>query len=540
MDTTQDIILRIEYLDGRNTTTIPIEKLEPEVDALLSECKVRGYNEGIARLLLYKAEIALLAYDIASASAHITECQTIAIQVEDTRTILGCEFVKSTIAVRQGNHKEGYVLALAAHSEATRIRYTYLSAYLELTLGSLSLIFGAEDDALSYFFSGLSQAKENGYKKMEAQFNFELTQYFLSKEDYLQAEIYATKCINIWSELQYWSQLFTARTRLVTILIEVNKYQEAHDLIEQLIQESDGMSPVTIGTLYVCYGILQTKRKQYTKAQGWLDKAIAVFKEYSKPRLVVNTYGYLSTLSSASGKHKDAVEWAQRMYNQASKLEDDYHITEAYKLLYASYKTAGNVKESLKNLEKYNDIIQKNEKELVNKRVEFVKLRMEYEMKVAEMSEQKRRSELLNLELEHKERELTEKTRHLIKQTEAVAQFRDDLRALIRRTPSDDPIVKSIKERLSNEPDKQLSWREFEEEFKKVHPDYVVKLNVAYPTLTKMEQKICMMLRIGLTSVDIAKLLFLSERNIENHRYRIRKKLSLNSEVSLHEFLAKV
>ena len=118
-------------------------------------------------------------------------------------------------------------------------------------------------------------------------------------------------------------------------------------------------------------------------------------------------------------------------------------------------------------------------------------------------------------------------------------QFRDDLRAMLRRSPGDDPLVKQIKERLSKVPESQMKWEEFDHEFKAVHPEFLANIAKAFPKLTPMERKICALLRLNLTSVDIAKLLFLSERNIENHRYRLRKKLGIDSNANVHEFLGR-
>jgi DNA-binding CsgD family transcriptional regulator len=42
---------------------------------------------------------------------------------------------------------------------------------------------------------------------------------------------------------------------------------------------------------------------------------------------------------------------------------------------------------------------------------------------------------------------------------------------------------------------------------------------------------------LGLNSHDVSKLLSLSQRNIENHRYRIRKRLGLKTEYDIAKFL---
>jgi DNA-binding CsgD family transcriptional regulator len=70
--------------------------------------------------------------------------------------------------------------------------------------------------------------------------------------------------------------------------------------------------------------------------------------------------------------------------------------------------------------------------------------------------------------------------------------------------------------------------------------------NLAYallkicPQLTPMELKICSLLKLHLSTKQVAGLLHTSVRNIENHRYRIRKKLFLQTEEHLPTFFARI
>jgi len=81
------------------------------------------------------------------------------------------------------------------------------------------------------------------------------------------------------------------------------------------------------------------------------------------------------------------------------------------------------------------------------------------------------------------------------------------------------------------------NWEEIESRFKQIFPQFFPKLLERSRSLTHTELKICAMLKSTLRTKDIARLLNQSERNIENHRYRIRKKLNLPSHQSLSTFL---
>jgi DNA-binding CsgD family transcriptional regulator len=55
--------------------------------------------------------------------------------------------------------------------------------------------------------------------------------------------------------------------------------------------------------------------------------------------------------------------------------------------------------------------------------------------------------------------------------------------------------------------------------------DLMCELMHKHPELTRAELRICALVRSGRTSREIASLLGCSIRNIENHRYRIGRKM---------------
>lgn len=54
--------------------------------------------------------------------------------------------------------------------------------------------------------------------------------------------------------------------------------------------------------------------------------------------------------------------------------------------------------------------------------------------------------------------------------------------------------------------------------------------------LTITEIKICSLIKTGLNTQEVANVLFLSKRTVENHRYHIQKKLDL-VDLKLEAFL---
>ncbi|MCK9422078.1 MAG: tetratricopeptide repeat protein [Bacteroidales bacterium] len=78
---------------------------------------------------------------------------------------------------------------------------------------------------------------------------------------------------------------------------------------------------------------------------------------------------------------------------------------------------------------------------------------------------------------------------------------------------------------------------EFELTFQQLHPSFFEKLLALNPSLTKTQLHICAMVRLNLSSKDIARLLNLSISTVETTRHHIRKKLELENADSLGNYL---
>ncbi|MBK6995650.1 MAG: hypothetical protein IPH31_12245 [Lewinellaceae bacterium] len=80
-------------------------------------------------------------------------------------------------------------------------------------------------------------------------------------------------------------------------------------------------------------------------------------------------------------------------------------------------------------------------------------------------------------------------------------------------------------------------WEIFEESFNRVHDDFFKRLMHDFPDLTPGDLRLAGYLKMNLSSKEIAPLLNISIRGIENKRYRLRKKLGLSEEANLTEFI---
>jgi FixJ family two-component response regulator len=97
-------------------------------------------------------------------------------------------------------------------------------------------------------------------------------------------------------------------------------------------------------------------------------------------------------------------------------------------------------------------------------------------------------------------------------------------------------IKKAIKINAIN----KHEWEAFETNLNQIHNEFIVKLSNNYPNLTSKDIKLCVYLKMNLTSKEIAPMMNISFRGVELHRYRLRKKLNLIQDENLSKFLLSI
>ena len=85
--------------------------------------------------------------------------------------------------------------------------------------------------------------------------------------------------------------------------------------------------------------------------------------------------------------------------------------------------------------------------------------------------------------------------------------------------------------------DDQAYWEVFRTNFDLTHNNFFRNLRERYPALTPTDLKFCALLRLNLSTKEMAQFSGLTVRGVEGARYRLRKKLNLSESASITEFL---
>lgn len=73
-----------------------------------------------------------------------------------------------------------------------------------------------------------------------------------------------------------------------------------------------------------------------------------------------------------------------------------------------------------------------------------------------------------------------------------------------------------------------------------VNADFLIRLTQQFSTLTEKEKRLITLIKLGLSSKEIASLNNISSKSVEMNRYRLRKKLNIPTDISLSSFISKI
>ncbi len=149
------------------------------------------------------------------------------------------------------------------------------------------------------------------------------------------------------------------------------------------------------------------------------------------------------------------------------------------------------------------------------------------------------RGKELDASLELKNKELIGKAMTEIHRTEIIEEILSDLKSIKRKAVKKetqqaiDYIAKRLERGTSNN-----IWEEFEVRFEQVHESFYKNLLRKHPDLTSRDKRLCALLKLNLTSKEIALITGQSFKSVENARTRLRKKLQItNTKTDLSTYL---
>lgn len=109
---------------------------------------------------------------------------------------------------------------------------------------------------------------------------------------------------------------------------------------------------------------------------------------------------------------------------------------------------------------------------------------------------------------------------------------------VLKKTDKNESISIESKERIREavstlSGDKRV-WESFMTYFDRVNPEFMKRLSIRHPTLSKSERRMCALMVSGLDTKEIAALTNRSERTVTTTKYNLRKKIGVEEATEIY------
>ncbi|WP_439475519.1 tetratricopeptide repeat protein [Algoriphagus formosus] len=144
----------------------------------------------------------------------------------------------------------------------------------------------------------------------------------------------------------------------------------------------------------------------------------------------------------------------------------------------------------------------------------------------------------MSAEVGAQQKALTAQTLHVIEKNQMLKEIQSKLEDILQKDIKEQKkrlrnLIKQIAFNLSQDQD----WEEFKHTFENVHQDFIKNLKTENPDLTPGDVKLACLMKMNLSSKEIAATLGISMESLRISRYRLRKRLQLSEGKELHHYL---
>ena len=172
-------------------------------------------------------------------------------------------------------------------------------------------------------------------------------------------------------------------------------------------------------------------------------------------------------------------------------------------------------------------------------RRQFEDKRLQQDFKVLEQEKiiAEQRHQLLEAQLNEKTQEAASLALDAVARNQAIESIRETLREKRRKGTISQGDMAAMLNQLGENADSDNFWEVYQNNFNLIHKNFFKKLKAQYPALTPTDLRFCALLRLNLSTKEIAQFTALSVRGVEGARYRLRKKFNLPEGTDLVDFL---
>ncbi|MEX0275348.1 MAG: tetratricopeptide repeat protein [Flavobacteriaceae bacterium] len=373
--------------------------------------------------------------------------------------------------------------------------------------------------------------------------------------------------------------LAITRSNRATNLVEVNEFKTALELYQGALPYFEqSKRKLAIGEQLNLIGAVYLKMDSIQKAKDYFLRALSLNREIDQKSQLGISYRSLGDVAFREGKYKAALEHYKSSLAFAKKVDYNIEIVEDYLKIANTYEKLGNILKAYEYHKYYSLMYDSIFSQENNQKINALELSYKTEKNVQEIALQKKEiafleekektakfqrigliaglvltiilfgltyygirqkmkrnrleRERVKAELAFKRKELTTHALHLAKKNEVLEGLKQKVMAL-KETDGNSQTYQELIKTINFDQQDDKAWENFTHYFEAVHKDFAKQAVAKYPDISKNELRLMALLKMNLSSKEIATILNISADGVKKARQRLRKKMNLTPEDSL-------
>lgn len=494
---------------------------------------------------LYHKSIQLQYQDTDAAIENYNQCLPYFEENGDLEKVIGINIRLIKLNSGIGNYQKAYDIAWATLPIVEPTNYYEQKTEVNKLLVSLYIIFSEFDKANVYLNKAINEAKKIEDSTLSERLLssiYSLKAWLITNEtgDFEQAKALLLKATNYKTSNPLDATRVYPLMQLAELYIMHDSLKQAELILNKMDDESKIKKTHATSLLYDHMGQLHMKKKQYERAISYFQKciySINKFKNHLDNKIEVldslsSCYYYLGKNDSAYYYSRQSKIMSDELFGGKSKLNKElFEVKDLYQEQIEEHKV---------------ELIEQEKENLRLKTIIYVSILILIIVTLMVRSKIRNRKQKLyrekqefqkqqkEIELENKNKELTSSALQLIERDALLNDIRKNLNSM---------EFKSVNQKVINElvstinANKVKKWDEFELYFTSVNENFYKVLKERYPSLSSTDLKMCALIKLGMSSKDMADVMAIGTDSVNTSRSRIRKKMSLKRGVNLLEHL---
>ena len=354
------------------------------------------------------------------------------------------------------------------------------------------------------------------------------------------------KALEIRRELGYQIEIANSLNNIGRLYMQQKKLDLAMDYLQRALVKNDNQDPDLTSIIHENLTKVHLSSGKLDSALTHAYRTLELSKDFGSKLGKKVAYELLTNIYRKQGNYQEALDFQQKLIAVKDSILNQQKAKQINELQ-AKYETAKKEKEiALLEKEKQQEAALRNAflagliLIVIIGILIYNRQRLKIKKNRTQLENKRLKEDKLEQELEFKNRQLTTHTLHLVQKNEVMKE----LKAKVSEIRREDKNINRSLQKLQNMVDYSFNldedWEEFQIYFEEVHSGFFNVLKEQYPDLTPNELRLSALAKLNLSIKETATIMGITPSSVKTARYRLRKKLDIETEENLNNFILKI